>query len=241
MLLLLQDNYYAIAKEKVFRWRLRVCEQQKAENLPDPLWQCLCLKWGRGICKSLLLQNFLFWNAAECRNEHPRQLIQTQPVLSIIFGLLILPTLKPLPRQHYWSLSKAQFVCCTLTGIASDKERVVCVCWGWGPIWAVSLHLSAIHSQLQAVFDLVCKDLVPLPITQTAWCIRLIDSRESACPVVNVKHHLKSTAWASASFQNSSVVFASLFGFFWSQHGLTVHTKDYVDCCPSGIWILSLS
>lgn len=195
-----------LLNRKFLEGRLCVCEQQKAKNLPDPLWQGLHLKWGRGICESLLLQNFFFWNAVEFRNEHPCQLIQTQPVLSIIFCILVLLTFKPLPRQLYWSLSKAEFVCCMLTRIAPNKERVVCVCRGGGPVWAVSLHLPAIHSQLQAVFDFVCKDLVPLPITQTAWCIRLIDSRESACPIVNVKHHLKSTAQASASFQNSSVV-----------------------------------
>lgn len=85
-------------------------------------------------------------------------------------------------------------MCCMLTRIASDKERVVCVCRGGGPVWAVSVHLSAIHSQLQAVLDLVCTNLVPLSITQTACCIRLIDSRESACTIVNMKHHLESTA-----------------------------------------------
>lgn len=85
-------------------------------------------------------------------------------------------------------------MCCTLTRITSDKERVVCVCRGRGPVWAVSLHLSAIHSQLQAVFDLVCNNVVPLSITQAAWCVRLIDSRESARAIVNVKHHLKSVA-----------------------------------------------
>lgn len=100
-----------------------------------------------------------------------------------------------------------------LTRVASDKERVVRVCRCGGPVWALSLHLSAIHSQLQAVLDLVCTDFVPLSITQTACCIRLIDSREPACTIVNVKHHLKSTVWTSASFQNSSVGFVCLFCF----------------------------
>lgn len=90
MLLLMQQNYYAVTKQEVLRGRLCLCEQQKAENLSDPLWQRLHLKWGRGICESLLLQNFLFWNAAECRNEHPHQLTQTWPFLSIIFGIPVL-------------------------------------------------------------------------------------------------------------------------------------------------------
>lgn len=84
-----------------------------------------------------------------------------------------------------------------LTWEPANKNRVVCIGRCRHRVWALGIHLVSIYYKLEAVFDLLSSNFMPLFIAHMARDPSIIGRSESASAIIHMEQKLVSRKMSS--------------------------------------------